>query len=649
MIRPAKTLALFALAVLIGAALWFGLFGPGDPAVPNGASDIDVTGAERPGENHGSTPATGPETENVGGGTSTERRPEIGESADGGKRISANGFVVNEQGAAVTGAHVAALRHRQAFVTVHEPLGIEATSSGDGSFVLVGLPAAETIALSVSKDGFASRLVAPIRTPGDGDFTIPRVTLERGLRLTGTVRSASDVRPLAGAIVTVSPDKPLTSGVMSIPGAADVGGTFRAEAGARGRFSIGGLAYSHYRIEARAPGHAPAVLRRSFIASRGRAEIDVSLTLTAAGEQLEGVVVDEDGAPIADASVRAEGPGDGIDSHLMNARSGSDGSFVLRELTRAPYRIFVNAIGYHLPASVEATPGDAEVRLVLAKNGSIRGRAVLAGGRTPASFTVRILRSEGAAGTLRPVKRAIPDGGPGSFVATDLPPGAYVVEIESTEAATTESETIELAAGADVTGVIVALVSGGTITGRVLDEEGGGLAGASVLLVPGGFDPSSATAEVIAMSPHLGRATTSASGGRFRLEHVAAGSFGLRITRSSGGGTMVLDVAVSDSESTDIGDVTVVPGGRLEGVALDVEGAPMAGARVIAVSRVNGHRQSASCSSVGRFAMESVPAGRFILKIEIADRWRSLEMVSDTEVVVPSGGTAEATVRMRRR
>lgn len=636
----------FLVAALFGASLWFVWSDPGEPSGPDAMNAPDVEVAVRP----GTSPGDGVE------GTGTDSGPDIareraespgdGTGADSPADVTVvggTGRVVDDTGAGLGGATVRALLHRQAFVTIHEPLGIEAESTGTGAFRLEGLPGAVAIALAVEKDGYALATVGPIQTPLVGTFTLPTIALGPGLILTGTVRSEPELRPLADATVRVTLDRP-DAGQMSIPGVGALSG--RTDAG--GRFAISGLDFIHYRIEATAPGHAPAVVRRSFIASRGRREVDVSLTLAAADATVKGVVLAGD-EPIRGAVVRAVRRPGGADAHSATTRSGADGSFELRGLAREPYEITALAPGYHAPAPSSVTPDDEEVRIILGRNGSLAGRVIAPGGVAAESFSVQVLRVEGGTGVPRPVKRALPAEGPGTFLATDLAPGSYIVEVDSPTAARTRSAVVEVGAEEDVTGVVVTQDAGESVIGRLLDGGGAPLEGVTVLLLDADFDASSAVAEVVQLKPHLGRSTRSRADGRFTLPHLPDGTYGLRAVRVDGGAAFRTGIAVEAGETTDLGDLTVLAGGRLVGVAHGFDDEPLPRARVIAVSNETGSRQSTLTDAAGRFGLERLPAGPYVVSIEAADLWKSFEYTSETAAAVPPAGTAEVTVRVRRR
>ncbi len=651
MSRPARWIALLLIVAL--AAVVFRLL-DSEPASAPEASPPDLSSVERPrAPDAPPDPASGPASRDDpgdGGGPERETAPTgagAGTTDAPPSDVVGTGTVVDENGAPIGGAAVRALLHRQAFVTVHEPLGVEAISDGTGSFRLEGLPRASAVALRVESPGRALATVGPIQTAREGTFRLPTVRLGPGLTLVGTVRDETDLRPVADAVVTASPDRP-EAGRMSFRGAPDVG-ALSGRTDASGRFSIDGLDFTHYRVEATSEGYAPAVVRRSFIASRGRSEIELSLTLTPSNAELRGVVLCED-RPVGGAIVRAVVPSGGADAHSATARSAADGTFTLRGLTAATYELTANANGHFARAPVAATAGtETEVRVDLGRTGSLSGRIVGGGGAAPEEFTAKILRVEGARGTTRAVRRALPGEGPGTFRATDLAPGRYVVEVDAGAAARTTSDPIEVGEAEDVDGVVVRLAAGGEVVGRVVDAKGAPVAGVTVHLLPPEFDASSPVAEVLVLEPYLGRSARTGADGRFDLPHVAAGRYGVRLLGADGGAAFVPGVRVEEGEAADVGDVELAGAGRLSGVALDVDGRPLPRARVIAVSNGTASRRSRLTDSDGRFDLGPLPAGAYVVNVEAADQWKSFEFTSDTPASVPAGGAVEVTVRVRRR
>ncbi|MFG0318211.1 MAG: carboxypeptidase regulatory-like domain-containing protein [Planctomycetota bacterium JB042] len=650
MSRPARWIALLLIVALAAVVL---RFLDSEPSSAPETAPPDLSTVERPRPPDApADPDAGPASRDGLPEGLPEREADSGGAGAGSAEASPNdvvgtGKVVDENGAPIGGATVRALLHRQAFVTVHEPLGVEALSDGTGAFRLEGLPRSVAVALLVERSGRARATVGPIQTAREGSFRLPTVTLGPGLRLVGAVRDETDLRPVAEAIVTVSPDRP-EAGRMLFQGAPDVL-ALTGRTDAAGRFSIEGLDYTHYRIEASSEGYAPAVVRRSFIASRGRDEIELSLTLTPSNAELRGVVLGDD-RPVAGAIVRAVVPPGGADAHSATARTAADGTFTLRGLTVEAYELTARANGYFAREPVLATPGpDAEVRIELGRTGSLSGRVIAGDGAAPESFSAKVLRVEGARGTTRAVRRALPGESPGTFRATDLPPGRYVVEVDAGTAARTRSDPVEIGEAEDADGVVVRLAAGGSVRGRVVDAEGAPVAGVTAHLLPPDFDASSPVAEVLVLEPHLGRSARTDGDGRFELAHVAAGRYGVRLLGADGGAGFVPGIDVEEGEVADVGDVELAGAGRLSGVALDVDGRPLPRARVIAVSEGTASRRSRLTDSEGRFDLGPVPAGAYVVHVEAADRWRSFEFTSDTPANVPEGGAVEVTVRVRRR
>ena len=247
--------------------------------------------------------------------------------------------------------------------------------------------------LVVEAAGFPPKTVEGVRPARGAEAPRVEVALEPGRILTGRVVDA-DRQPVAGADVwlrLVGAEAVPFSGFLLAAGPSDDGVTTDDE----GRFRIGGLPDDggpkavHAVVLARAPGVGEGLLawtpdlRDPVVVLRPRAS-------------LQGRVLDPEGAPVADALVRArlearEGWGDWDDS--WETRTDAEGSFRFDDLPPEPLRVLAEA-GARRSAelAVDPTRPGATLELRLGPAAGLTLRFVDAAGLPVPGVEVRLAR-----------------------------------------------------------------------------------------------------------------------------------------------------------------------------------------------------------------------------------------------------------------
>ena len=289
-------------------------------------------------------------------------------------------------------------------------------------------------------------------------------------------------------------------------------------------------------VEARHPGHAPA---RTGLNSRlpgRRAVLRLKAEVTSATEVLAGRVVDDSGAAIAGAGVRASHPrgtrlpgAEDGDAPLAEAITDADGRFLLERLPPGRYDVFAGVLGRVSTTVSNVEAGRRDLVLTLARGARLTGRVHDERGAPVASFQLELQLHHG------PLERELgtvltvvdPDG---RFTVEGLAPGTYTLRVAAyglAPAAPTVSVPPNVR---DVGPVDVTLQPGARLEGQVVKSGGGGpIAGARVE-VEGGLYGASLSTVFDAMTD---------TSGRFTVEGLAPGMLSLSV-RAPGHDTRIV-------------------------------------------------------------------------------------------------------------
>ncbi|NVB85769.1 MAG: carboxypeptidase regulatory-like domain-containing protein, partial [Kofleriaceae bacterium] len=286
--------------------------------------------------------------------------------------------------------------------TVADPLGHSGTTAPDGTTELRGL-VCDNIALRARAPGRES-LVLPVGL-AHGDIEDLTITLARGATLSGTV---------------IGPDGALVANAhvyITTLGRFDFQFPRRVTADANGEWTSDGLAAGSYELEGASDLYTkadPFVVELDGIHDRTGVVVHLDT-----GAQLVGKVLDQRGAPVADALVEIAAE---TSRWATSTRTDATGAFAFLGIPPATY--VVSASG---PASasthqrVEA-PDHQRVEIELrVADSSIAGIVVDTRGEPIADVDVVAISSDTPNGTFR---RAITNGA-GRFDVGGAPPGSY--------------------------------------------------------------------------------------------------------------------------------------------------------------------------------------------------------------------------------
>jgi protocatechuate 3,4-dioxygenase beta subunit len=331
------------------------------------------------------------------------------------------GRVVDSTDRPVPGAHVTVAATRGAFERA-------TVTASDGTFAFASVP--EDVLVSVASADDPTEVAA--RVPA----TIP----ERG-RKEITLKLPEPRLPLP---VRVRDDRGYPLGSVQVTATSlEPGVPLRATAftDARGEAALKGARGVSLRVEAFAPGHAPARVTVEPSAS----ELTLSL---AAAEKATGEVLSSRGDPVEGADVVLY-----TELGARHARTDAEGAFTIAELAPGPAQVRVRAAGFAPTARAITIPsggGDrpyAIPRIELASGGTLEG--VVVDGRGDPVQGARVAQDRVptylAVGAT-PAGIAVTDA-KGRFSLADLPEGSVTLEAYAPELGRVRVEGVRVIAG----------------------------------------------------------------------------------------------------------------------------------------------------------------------------------------------------------
>jgi protocatechuate 3,4-dioxygenase beta subunit len=257
-----------------------------------------------------------------------------------------------------------------------------------------------------------------------------------------------------------------------------------AQTDEEGRYALGPFGPGLYNVAVDAKGYTATRVREHPLAAPEET-LDVSLPRAV---PVEGTVVDEDGKPVAGASLFMFGPADDPEDEdgeprFTYASADSDGAFLLDAPQPGGYRIKLEHTDF-LVAEETVTAPLQGARLVMSSGASVRVEVVDETGAPVPDVEVQVQPE-----VLTPSSRERLDDTDetGTVTLRGLSPGPHTVVATLTETVPerTAKHALELR-GSERARVRLQLPSGLRLSGVVVDLEGKPVAGAEVRAVPAG-------------------------------------------------------------------------------------------------------------------------------------------------------------------
>ncbi len=292
---------------------------------------------------------------------------------------------------------------------------------------------------------------------------------------------------------------------------------------------------------------------------------------------------------------------------FSEARSESDGSFVLAGLIPGPTRVNVRALGFASVNNKMMMPGGDPVDVILTAGGSVAGMVVEEGDRPVDAY--RVIAS--------PVKSNVWEGKAeksvgstdGRFLLEDLAEETYVLQVLVPDRAPATVSGVRVSAGRTTDAGVIRVPRGGIVRGTVADTAGDPVLGAMVKAY-------GAAQDAMDWSEQL--QTLSEPSGSFEIRGVPEGKRQVVATHPdyAAADSMVDVVAAKGPVEARL---VLTQGGRIEGLARKRDGTPLAGLNLNVYSqsrpRSGGARPNNVTRADGSFTIEHVAAGPTIVNL----------------------------------
>jgi protocatechuate 3,4-dioxygenase beta subunit len=416
------------------------------------------------------------------------------------------------------------------------------------------------------------------------------VALTRGGAIEGSVRDAAG-RPVPEARVVAREQLSRQAVDPTLP-------LVETRSGKDGRFRLEGLPTGRLTVTATARSLGRAELRD--LRAGGRADL-----VLASGAWLAGRVTDGSTRPVAGARVRVAGE-DPLPAVPPAAGTDADGRYEISGLAAGIYDVLVSSAGLApvlVPRVAVQRQAGAGLDVVLEKGSRVEGRVVDADGK-PRAAQVWLAELDGRANrALADLVRTEADAR-GRFGLERLPAGSHALLVR---AAGRAAQRVEVSVAADEPLVDlgdVVLETGLALRGRVHDAAGTAIADARVVAVR----------MVATRFEEL--ETRSAGDGTFAFSGLLNGPHWLRVTAAG-----FASASRTVPAGRDDVDLTLVPGGSIEGQVVDEADRPVESFRVSATGRSSDHegRLEANAGD-GRFRLDDLAPDSYVVEVSAPER-----------------------------
>jgi hypothetical protein len=581
-----------------------------------------------------------------------ERRP----AEQSPPRTRVFGRVVDEAGRAVAGASIELHSVDGPWCAGDERRKLDTKTREDGAFeVEAPVPTADWISLTVRPAPYLDLAGRDFGPAGGRDQ--PR--LVAGDNDLGEFRLAS-TGAIAGRVVGPAAT-PIANAQVRLDGSFPGGRGRSARTDEHGDFVVGHVPPGAYGLEVLADGYLLAKLEPLTVKAcetvRSR---EVALV---AAPTISGVVVDSDGAPVADARVWAWPSGSGTGA---GARSDASGRFLVALKHEVPHRFEVAAPGFaklEEPFRTEHAVGADDVRLVLQR--PVMTTFVVLDARTSQPVTRYALtlnwRSRGGSSRSGGEPSHPLGERAGGELVCEAHPEFHLYRITAPGYALAEGEIVFDAPNSRR--CVVRLGPEGSLRGRV--RLRGAPIRAEIKLYAGSLlrrheedNGSSASydeqgwfwcdwegqRDLVFQLPQPTKHWTAADGS-FEIAGLPSGEYRLEINGPDGARLSLDPVAVFEGEAPDLGELELIPSASLAGAVLLPAGVDPSKVKLHAYSWDTVTRTQVRADAT--FLFEHVPAG--IARVGVTEAEGLVTWGKHPSVVLEPGSTGQLTLDLTDR
>jgi protocatechuate 3,4-dioxygenase beta subunit len=504
-----------------------------------------------------------------------------------------NGKVINEAGSTLPFAFVQLFQSPQTPTQINTR-ELQATTDISGNFTINGIWIAQPVELYASAfaQGYAKGKSDQVILTDYSPSASITVTLRKGILLTGTV-SDSEKKPISGATISASPVM-FEGDSFTAPYA-----TISSESG---EYQIANVPAGKAWVDATAPGYVPYRKKIEFSSDEQIKKLDIVLSK---GLIITGYVMDDLGRPIENADVSVSNPsGAG-----RPGKSDAIGFYQILDLENRHYDLIAGCSRNTATGSQsyysqrrDIPAGRESVSFVFLINASLQGRVVNQNSvpiqRFGISISAQVDTGDGTTGGFSTGKNF--NDATGEFHLTDLPTGSYDLVFSADGCAKLELRDIRVDSPSSRQLGDIELQDGGKLQARIISSlTGEPVAGAGGTL-----------------EPQPGGQGSSNLDGILTINSLAAGSYNLSITHSHYLSCIVSPVVIAEDQTTDLGDITLTPGGIIEGFVSDGDGAPLQGITVSAEGGYGSPHLSGQTDIGGHYFIDGVQEGLTTVRAE---------------------------------
>jgi hypothetical protein len=346
---------------------------------------------------------------------------------------------------------------------------------------------------------------------------------------------------------------------------------------------------------------------------------------------IHGRVVDETKSAISGAKVTATVANASFRCEQSVTTDGA-GAFTLDALAQGQYFVAAECEGFTPANRSQIEAGGADVELQLQIQGGVNGVVVDEETGAPVvDFELTVMQSfKGRGPVPGKVHAHVHDTG-GRFELKNLDPGLLQIQGKAAGYAESLSDEFQVVRGQVTPSIRVGMNRGGTVTGSVVDKAGKAVPNAVVILRTNKMkdNPINAIFRGVASGDPEQKVRGDAEG-RFKLELIVPGTYQVAVRQVGFAPFELNDLEVRRNQVTDAGKLALSRGAKVHGHVYGLDGKPLVGAVVNAVS-TSADFMTARSDNDGAFLIPALPPGDY--KVTVG-QFNSTPPINPLEMII---------------